>query len=391
MAIVRMTKRTLVEAARTMFIFLKAPLFLWAKAINTACYTQNRSMICLRYNKTPYEQMHDKKPDLSFHHVFGSLCYPTNDSEDLEMASEQFSSGPGLQLMTPATSSTGLIPNPIHKQPFNPPMRNDWDRLFQPIFNEYFNPSSSDVSLVLVVTTPRAVDIVGVEEAIPNALFDDPCHEPLHDVSTSQELSSNVQSSHSPLEVIGKWTKDRPLANVIGDPSRLVSARKQIETDAMWCYFDAFLTFVEPKNFKEAMLESSWVEAMQEEILKFERLQVWELVPCPDKVMLIKLKQEEGIDFEESFALVARIETICIFVANAANKHMTMMTSNNVTFIASFIPLIMEYLVKISKKARILELKRRHLKMLTLTSYTPYPSRKIWHICACTSQKTTKE
>ncbi|GJT45965.1 integrase, catalytic region, zinc finger, CCHC-type containing protein [Tanacetum coccineum] len=142
--------RTLVEAARTMLIFSKAPLFLWAEAINTACYTQNRSLIRLRYNKTPYELMQDKKPDLSFFHVFGSLCYPTNDHEDLgkfdakadigifvgyapakkafriynrrtqiiteiihvtfdeltTMASEQFSSGPGLQGMTPATSST---------------------------------------------------------------------------------------------------------------------------------------------------------------------------------------------------------------------------------------------------------------------------------------------
>ncbi|GKB37774.1 hypothetical protein Tco_0882716 [Tanacetum coccineum] len=68
-----------------------------------------------------------------------------------------------------------------------------------------------------------------------------------------------------------------------------------------------------------------------------------------------------------------------------------LMTSNNVTFIASFIPLIMEYLVKISKKARILELKRRHLKITVLTSNTPYPSRKIQHICACTSLKTTKD
>ncbi|GKF87066.1 retrovirus-related pol polyprotein from transposon TNT 1-94, partial [Tanacetum coccineum] len=59
---------TLVEAARTMLIFSKAPLFLWAEAINTACYTQNCSLIRLRYNKT---------------YVFGSLCYPTNDHEDL--------------------------------------------------------------------------------------------------------------------------------------------------------------------------------------------------------------------------------------------------------------------------------------------------------------------
>ncbi|GKA98119.1 integrase, catalytic region, zinc finger, CCHC-type containing protein [Tanacetum coccineum] len=276
--------------------------------------------------------MHDKKLYLSFLHVFGSLCYPTNDSEDLgklnakadigifvgyapakkafriynrrtrkimetihvtfddltTVASEQFSSGLGPQLMTPATSSSGLVPNPVPQQPINPPTRNDWDRLFQPMFDEYFNTPSSVVSLVPVAGAPRDVEIAatpssttidqvapssgtsstnqqqqsliisqGVEESIPNAHFNDPCHEPLHDVSTSQESLSNVQSSHSSLELIGKWTKDHPFANVIGDPSQPVSTRKQLDTDAIWCYFDAFLTFVEPKNFKEAMLESS--------------------------------------------------------------------------------------------------------------------------------------
>ncbi|GJV08570.1 retrovirus-related pol polyprotein from transposon TNT 1-94 [Tanacetum coccineum] len=146
--VVERRNRTLVEAARTMLIFSKAPLFLWAEAINTACYTQNRSLICHRYNKTPYELMQDKKLDLSFFHVFGSLCYPTNDHEDLgkfdakadigifvgytpakkafriynrrtriisetihvtfdeltTMASKQFSLGPGLHYMTPAVT-----------------------------------------------------------------------------------------------------------------------------------------------------------------------------------------------------------------------------------------------------------------------------------------------
>ncbi|GJY96446.1 copia protein [Tanacetum coccineum] len=69
-----------------------------------------------------------------------------------------------------------------------------------------------------------------------------------------------------------------------------VSIVKQLKTDAMWCYFDAILTLVEQENFKEAMLESSWIEAMQEEIHEFERMQVWELVPCMDIVMLINLK-----------------------------------------------------------------------------------------------------
>ncbi|GJW61796.1 retrovirus-related pol polyprotein from transposon TNT 1-94 [Tanacetum coccineum] len=142
--------------------------------------------------------------------------------------------------------------------------------------------------------------------------------------------------------------KDSSISNVIGDPSRPVSTRKQLQTDAMWCYFDAFITSVELKNFKETMLESSWIEAMQEEIHEFERLEVWELIPCPDFVTLIKLKwifkvkkdefggvlknkarlvakgyrQKEGIDFKESFAPVARIEAIRIFIANTTNKNM---------------------------------------------------------------------
>ncbi|GKE92581.1 retrovirus-related pol polyprotein from transposon TNT 1-94 [Tanacetum coccineum] len=81
--VVERRNRTLVEAAMTMLIFSKAPMFLWAKAVATACYTQNRSLIHTRHNKTPYELVHDKKPDLTFFQVFGALCYPTNDSEDL--------------------------------------------------------------------------------------------------------------------------------------------------------------------------------------------------------------------------------------------------------------------------------------------------------------------
>ncbi|GKD95587.1 integrase, catalytic region, zinc finger, CCHC-type containing protein [Tanacetum coccineum] len=283
--------------------------------------------------------MHDKKPDLSFLHVFGSLCYPTNDSEDLgklnakadigifvgyapskeafriynrrtqkimetihvtfdeltTMAFEQFSSGPRLQFMTPATSSSGLVPNPVSQQPCIPPTRNDWDCLFQPMFDEYFNPPTSAVSPVQVAATPRAVDIAdspvstsidqdapstsipstqeqeqsliisqGVEESPKTPHFnDDPLHETLHEDSTSQGLSSNVRPSYTPFELLGKWTKNHPITNVIGDPSRSVSIRMQLQTDTIWCYFNAFLTSVEPKTYKEAMLEPSWIDAMQ--------------------------------------------------------------------------------------------------------------------------------
>ncbi|GKC94021.1 hypothetical protein Tco_1159463 [Tanacetum coccineum] len=180
------------------------------------------------------------------------------------LAFEQFGSGPGLQSMTPATSSSGLVLNHIPQQPCNPPKRDDWDRLFHPIFDECFNPLAVAVSPVLVVDAPRVV----FEESPKTSHFhDDPLHESLLKDSTSQGSSSNVRPTHTPFEHHGRWTKDNPIANVIGDPSHSVSMRKKLKTDA-------FLTFVEPKSFKQAMTEPSWIDAMQEEIHEYERLEV---------------------------------------------------------------------------------------------------------------------
>nr|GEW80915.1 retrovirus-related Pol polyprotein from transposon TNT 1-94 [Tanacetum cinerariifolium] len=81
--VVERRNRTLVEAAGTMLIFSRALLFLWAETIATACFTQNRSIIHRRFNKTPYELINGRKLDISFLHVFGALCYPKNDCEDL--------------------------------------------------------------------------------------------------------------------------------------------------------------------------------------------------------------------------------------------------------------------------------------------------------------------
>ncbi|GJR58831.1 retrovirus-related pol polyprotein from transposon TNT 1-94 [Tanacetum coccineum] len=177
------------------------------------------------------------------------------------MPSEQYGLGPELQLLTLGTISSGLVQNPSSPTPYIPP--------------------KSVVSPVPAIATPRPAD------------------------PTSIPSSTSID-------------QDAPSA-------------------------------IEPKNFKEALLESSWIDAMQEEIHEFERMDVWELVPCPDFIIIIKLKwifkikqakfggvlknkarlvakgylQEEGIDFEESLALVARIEAIRIFIANAAIKNMT--------------------------------------------------------------------
>ncbi|GJX52288.1 retrovirus-related pol polyprotein from transposon TNT 1-94 [Tanacetum coccineum] len=328
--VVKRQNQTLMEAARTMLIFLKAPLFLWAEAINTACYTQNRSLIRLRYNKNPYEMMQDKKLDLSFLHVFDSLCYLINDSKDLgklnakayigifliAMASEQFSSGTGLQSMTPATTSSGLVPNPIPQQPFPVAAAlRTVDTTKSPV-SVSINLDAPSTSIPSIQEQKHSLIIYQCFEESPKTLhfLDDPLHESLHEDSNSHGSSSNVRPSHTPFEHLGRWTKDHPIANLISDPSRLVSTRKQLETDVMWCYFDAFLTSVEPKNFKQAMTEPSWIDAMQEEIHELKEILIGALEA--------QGREKELDYFEKSFAPVVRIKAIRIFVANAANKNM---------------------------------------------------------------------
>ncbi|GJT68893.1 retrovirus-related pol polyprotein from transposon TNT 1-94 [Tanacetum coccineum] len=99
-----------------------------------------------------------------------------------------------------------------------------------------------------------------------------------------------MHTFQQPQTYIRRWTKDHLLVTIISNPSKPVSTRRQLATDAMWGYFHAFLTKVKPKNYKEAMKESSWIEGMQKEIHEFEQFEVWELVPKPSKVMIINLK-----------------------------------------------------------------------------------------------------
>ncbi|GKE28896.1 retrovirus-related pol polyprotein from transposon TNT 1-94 [Tanacetum coccineum] len=187
---------------------------------------QNRSIIRLRHGKTPYELLHDKPPDLSFFHVFGALCYPTNDSENLgklqpkadigifigyapkkkafriynrhtrqiieiihvdfdeltAMASEQSSSGPALHEMTPAIISSGLVPNHTPSTPPVPPSRTEWDILFQPMFDELLTPLPS-VDLQAPEVIAPVVEVIA----------------PVPAVSTGSPSSTNVdQDAPSP-------------------------------------------------------------------------------------------------------------------------------------------------------------------------------------------------
>ncbi|GJW25722.1 putative ribonuclease H-like domain-containing protein [Tanacetum coccineum] len=410
--VVERRNRTLIEAARTMLIYAKAPLFLWAEAVATACYTQNRSMIRRRHARSENLGKLQPKADIG---IFIGYA-PTKkafriynrrtrriietihvDFDELTaMASEHSSSGPALHDMTPVTISSGLVPNPPPSTPFVPPSRSDWDLLFQPMFDESLNPppyvdlqAPEVIAPIPEVVAPEHAVLTGspssttVDQDAPSPsnshttqetqtpiishnveednhdievahMGNDPYFGiPIPEVASDQSSSSDVihtivPPDHQVSEHNSKWTKDHPLENIIGDLDRPVSTRLQLHEQALFCYYDAFLTSVEPKNYKDALTQACWIEAMQEELHEFERLEVWELVPPPDKAFVITLKwiykvkldelggilknkarlvargyrQEEGIDFEESFAPVARLEAIRIFLAFAAHMNM---------------------------------------------------------------------
>ncbi|GJR06293.1 retrovirus-related pol polyprotein from transposon TNT 1-94 [Tanacetum coccineum] len=164
--------------------------------------------------------------------------------------------------------------------------------------------------------------------------------------SSSRNIDNTDVHSFQPQSHDYRWTRDHPLEQVRGNPTMPVQTRRQLAADPEMCMFALTVSIVEPKNIEEAMADSAWIEAMQDELHQFDRLNVWELVDKPFGKMVIKLKwlwknkndedqsvirnkarlvakgyaQEEGIDFEESFAPVARLEAVRIFVAHAAHK-----------------------------------------------------------------------
>nr|GEX62770.1 uncharacterized mitochondrial protein AtMg00810-like [Tanacetum cinerariifolium] len=250
------------------------------------------------------------------------------------LAFEQSSLGPTLNEMTPGIISLGLVQKSSPLTSFVPPSRNDWDLLFQPMFDELLNPlpcvvnqAPEVIAPITTVIPPIHADSIGspfstpVDQDAPSlskthttteiqssvihqdvgddnldmevahmrndSLFD--VHIPEVTSTQSSSTASSqliVQTNHPILHHNNKWMKDHPLNNIIVQLSRPVSTRLQLYEQALFCYYDAFLTSVEPMMYKEVLTQSCWSEAMQEELNEFERLEVWELVPRPDKVMI---------------------------------------------------------------------------------------------------------
>ncbi|GJW94341.1 retrovirus-related pol polyprotein from transposon TNT 1-94 [Tanacetum coccineum] len=202
--VVERQDRTLVEAAQTMLIYAKATLFQWAEAVATA------------------------KPDLSYLHIFGALCYPNNDSENFGK------------------------------------LRAKADIVF-----EFFSPPASVASPIPVEEAPAPVEST-CSPSSTTVDQDAPSPKTVSKESSSLDVISTTVHLDAPIsKYLSKWTKDHPLQNITGDPSRPVSTRLQLHEQDLFCYYDAFLTSVEPKMYKDALTQSCWIEAILEAVRIF--------------------------------------------------------------------------------------------------------------------------
>nr|GFC28921.1 hypothetical protein [Tanacetum cinerariifolium] len=253
-----------------------------AEAIATACFTQNRSIIHRRFNKTPYELINGRKPDISFFHVFGALCYPKNDREDIGELGAKGDIGLDLTY-DPSTITT------------QQPSEGELDLLFEAMYDDYIGGQPSATAR----TIPPAQEHQDFNELNLNVMvYGNTFVNPFANSYTSAAAPSshqnvdpsNMHTFYQPYPHEFQWTKDHPLEQVIGEPSRPVLTRNQLRSDGDMCMYALTISTMEPKNVKEAMTDPAWIDSMQEELLQFKRLDVWVLVPAPNNISPLTLK-----------------------------------------------------------------------------------------------------
>nr|GEZ28313.1 hypothetical protein [Tanacetum cinerariifolium] len=362
--------RTLVEAARTMLTFANLPLFLWAEAIATTWFTQNCLIIHKCFDKTSYELINKRKPNIKFFHMFGCRCYLLNDYDDVRKLKAKRDIGVfvGYLKESAAFRIYNKRTRMIHES-----VNVDFDEIsemaskqFSLEPDEYFNASKSKKSLTMNVETLNnkrevfhEVSESFQEESSSSSLndnvqttrsshnvFNERLEDAYFDASTSFHDISDVHTYYQPYPHETKCSKDHSLYKIIGDPKSSVRTRDQLANS---CLFACLLSSIEPTNVSEALKDADWVIAMQDELDQFARLTVWRLVLKPEGKTVIKTKwifknkkdesslvirnkarlvavgysQQEGIDYDETFAPVARIEAIHLFLAYAAHKDFT--------------------------------------------------------------------
>nr|GEW93897.1 hypothetical protein [Tanacetum cinerariifolium] len=348
--------KTLIKAARTMLVDSLLHIPFWAEVINTACYVQNRVLVTKPHNKTPYELLLGRTPSIGFMRPFGCPITILNTLDPLGKfdgkADEGFLVGYSVRsgptwLFDTLTQSMNYQPVDAGSQPNSSadPQNIDVDAAFANKENEievHVSPSSSD--------KPKKHDDKAKRESKGKSLVD---VTPVIAVGPNSTNSTNslmllVLLILLPIPIT-RVHKDHPVTQIIGDLSSATQTRSMArmikeqggltqinDEDFHTCMFACFLSQEEPKRVHQALKDPSWIESMQEELLQFKMQKVWVLVDLPKgkrdigskwvfrnkkdkRGIVIKNKarliaqghtQEEGIDYEEVFAPVARIEAI---------------------------------------------------------------------------------
>ncbi|KAK2444948.1 putative mitochondrial protein [Trifolium repens] len=315
--VVERKNRTIQESARVMLHAKSLPYHFWAEAMNTACYIHNRVTIRKGTSATLYELWRERKPTVKHFHVFGSKCYILADREQRRKLDPK--SDEGIFLGYSTNSRSYRVYNSRTK-----------------VVMESYNVVVNDVETEKVDNVEYDVGTSGpvLEEHDLGEQSDDKQEENIENTTcdTTNQLTQNKGPSV-------RVQKNHPLDLVIGNPEQGITTRRSNDVIANSCFVSMF----EPKNVKEALTDEFWIEAMQEELNQFKRSEVWDLVPRPDKVNVIGTKwifknksdekgvitrnkarlvaqgytQVEGLDFEETFAPVARLESIRLLLGVA--------------------------------------------------------------------------
>ncbi|KAL8134084.1 hypothetical protein AgCh_009232 [Apium graveolens] len=336
--VVERKNRTLVEAARTMLQDANLPTSFWEEAVNTACYTQNRYLINKVHGKSPYSIMCKRNPTVKHIPVFGSKCYILKDNFEYvgKFDSKVFEVNfLGYSLERTAYKVYVIDQKKIMESTY---VTFDDDKFpglecldeneAEALAFENLNiDSDSDEEAEDIVQ--QMMNEETIEQGEREEGFTSHTNNEENDEGTSQRTHTR------------KWDKSHNQNTIIGDPNAGVRTRSATPNK---CLHVCFLSQVEPKKTEEALMDPDGISAMQEDLNQFERNKVWELVPAPKNRSIIGTKwvfrnkmdengivtrikarlvakgysQEEGIDYDETFAPVARLEAIRIFLAFAA-------------------------------------------------------------------------